>query len=119
MATNLEKRQQGETFRMIDPPSLPTKPYSPSRFKFACMGLFAGLVLGVVSAGGAEFMDDRIYSEDELKKLLPVEIIGEIPPVVKLNDESKQKRRDMMVGWSSGAVLICMLAGTLFTYLKG
>src|SRR5581483_8604273 len=29
MATNLEKRQQGEQFRMIDPPSFPQQPYFP------------------------------------------------------------------------------------------
>ena len=82
LATNLEKRQQSEHFRIIDPPSLPTKPYSPNRFKLSLIGLVAGLMLGVVAAVGAEMMDDRIYDEKEFKKLIPVELIIEVPPLV-------------------------------------
>ncbi len=48
MATNLEKRQQGEHFRVVDAPNLPIKPYSPNRLKLSLMGLFAGLALGAV-----------------------------------------------------------------------
>ena len=29
LATSLERRQQGEHFRILDPPSLPVKPHSP------------------------------------------------------------------------------------------
>ena len=43
LATNLEKRQQGKGFRIIDPPSLPHKPYSPDRVKFSLLGLIAPL----------------------------------------------------------------------------
>src|SRR5262249_51812005 len=34
MATDLEKRQEGEQFRILDPPNLPQKPYSPNRLRF-------------------------------------------------------------------------------------
>src|SRR5262249_43381738 len=37
LATNLELRQQGEHFRILDPPSLPQKPYSPNRMKLCAM----------------------------------------------------------------------------------
>jgi polysaccharide chain length determinant protein (PEP-CTERM system associated) len=119
MATNLEKRQQGENFRMIDPPSLPNKPYSPNRFKLACIAVFAGLVLGVVSAGGAEFLDDRIYNEDKLKKLLPAAVIAEIPPVVSLHEEKSQRRQVWLAGLTGCLVVMMMLAGAALTYLKG
>jgi hypothetical protein len=32
LATKLQQRQQGEQFRIIDPPSLPDKPSSPNHF---------------------------------------------------------------------------------------
>ena len=38
MATNLERRQQGEHFRILDPPSLPVKPYFPNRLKLCGIG---------------------------------------------------------------------------------
>ena len=44
LATNLEKRQQSEHFRIIDPPSLPIKPYSPEplQVEYDRLGLRSG-----------------------------------------------------------------------------
>lgn len=81
MATSMELLQQGERFRIVDPPSLPTKPDFPNRWKFCIIGLVAGLALGVLVAGTAELTDDRLYSESEIKKLLPVAVICEIPVI--------------------------------------
>ena len=46
MATSMELLQQGERFRIIDPPSLPLKPDFPNRLKFCGIGLGIGLALG-------------------------------------------------------------------------
>ena len=59
--------QKGERFSMLDPPSLPLKPDFPNRLKFCAIGLAFGLALGLVVAGGFEFMDDRLHSEKEIK----------------------------------------------------
>ena len=63
LATNLEKRQQGNGFRIIDPPSLAHKPYSPDRVKFSLLGLLAGVMVGFGLAFLSEFLDDRIREE--------------------------------------------------------
>src|ERR1035441_3701916 len=42
MATSMELLQQGERFRIIDPPSLPVKPEFPNRLKFCGIGLGFG-----------------------------------------------------------------------------
>ena len=81
MATSMELLQQGERFRIIDPPSLPVKPEFPNRMKFCGIGLGIGLALGAVLVGAFEAMDDRIYDEKELQKLLPVAVISEIPAI--------------------------------------
>jgi len=119
MAENLEKQQQGQTFQMIDPPNFPGRPYSPNRFKIACIAIVIGLVLGLVTAGGAEFLDDRIYSEVELKKLLPAAVIAEIPPVISPHEEKSQQREIWLAGLAACLVFIMMVAGTAVAYLKG
>src|SRR5580704_4793592 len=65
MATSMELLQQGERFRIIDPPSLPLKPAFPNRLKFCLIGLGIGLALGVAVAGAFEMIDDRVYEEKE------------------------------------------------------
>ena len=68
MATSMELRQQGEHFRILDPPSLPVKPSFPNRLKLCGIGLVVGVFLGAAVSAGAELIDDRLFSEKELKE---------------------------------------------------
>ena len=92
MATNLEKRQQGEQFRVLDPPNLPQKPYSPQRLRLSLIGLLAGLVLGVGAMAGAEAADDRIYCRADLKEVSDALVLSEIPPLLTVAEEKRKKR---------------------------
>jgi uncharacterized protein involved in exopolysaccharide biosynthesis len=51
IATNLERRQIGETFKLIDPARLPEKPIGPSRRMVNVVGALSGLMFGVVLVG--------------------------------------------------------------------
>jgi succinoglycan biosynthesis transport protein ExoP len=119
MATSMELLQQGERFRMEDPPSFPEKPEFPNRLKFCGIGLGIGLALGVIVAGGFEMMDDRLYSEKEIRKMLPVDVIAEIPAIENTVD-SEQARRKMWIGWATaGFVLTTIALGSAFSFLRG
>jgi succinoglycan biosynthesis transport protein ExoP len=119
MATSMELLQQGERFRVIDAPSLPSRPDFPNRLKFCGIGLGIGLALGVVVAGAFEFMDDRIYDEKELQKLLPVAVISEIPAIAAATEEQSERRR-LWLGWATAAfVSVTILLGSAFSYLRG
>jgi succinoglycan biosynthesis transport protein ExoP len=119
MATSMELLQQGERFRIIDPPSLPLKPDFPNRLKFWGIGLGVGLVLGIVVAGGYELMDDRVYEEKALEKLLPVAIISEIPSISIVSD-LQAERRQLWLGWATAAIIcIMILLGSAVSYLRG
>jgi polysaccharide chain length determinant protein (PEP-CTERM system associated) len=119
MATSMELLQQGERFRIVDAPSLPMKPDFPNRLKFCLIGLGIGLVLGTVVAGAFEMMDDRIYDEKELQKLLPVPVISEIPALASAADEQLERRR-LWIGWATAAgVTAAILLGSALSYLRG
>jgi polysaccharide chain length determinant protein (PEP-CTERM system associated) len=117
MATNMEQAQQGERFTMLDPPSLPSKPDFPVGLKFCGYGLAIGLALGLIVAGGLEFLDDRLHSEKEIKSLLPIAVISEIPEIVSPADEQNEKRK-LTLGWAATAlVFTAILAGSVFSFL--
>jgi polysaccharide biosynthesis transport protein len=117
MATSMEQMQQGERFTMLDPPSLPLKPDFPNRLKFCGIGFGVGLALGVGLAGGFEFLDRRLYSEKEIKALLPVAIISEVPEILLPSDARRSIRRTAL-GWSMTVLVVAViLAGSAFSFL--
>jgi succinoglycan biosynthesis transport protein ExoP len=119
MATSMELLQQGERFRIVDPPSFPQKPEFPNRLKFCAIGLGIGLALGLLVAGTFEMMDDRMYDAKEIKKMLPAEVIGEIPAIITDSDAQAANQR-IWLGWAAaGLVFVTILAGSAFSYLRG
>lgn len=119
MATSMEIAQQGERFTVVDPPSLPQKPDFPNRLKFCGMGFAAGLALGVIVVGALEMKDDCIYTDKELKNLLPPEIITELPAIVTDTDERRDERR-VWLGWAVASVVFTtILAGSVLSLLHG
>lgn len=117
MATSMEHMQQGERFSVLDPPDLPLKPDFPNRLKFCGFGLAFGLALGLALVGASEFLDDRLHNEKEIKNLLPMGILSEIPEVLTPTDEQENKKR-IVLGWATAAlVFVTILAGSAFSYL--
>ena len=117
MATSMEQMQQGERFTILDAPSLPSKPAFPNRLKMCGLGCVAGILLGALFVGILEFLDDRLHSDKEIKKLLPAAVISEVPEVLTLHDKHSGTRT-IVFGWAMAAlVLICILAGSAFSYL--
>lgn len=119
LTQNLFQQQQGEHFRMIDPPSLPTKPDSPDRFKLSLAGLFGGLVLGAVGVFGSEYLDDRLYTEKELKKLLPTEILVELPPLTTVEEQRGRKQQAWLELAVAAVMSLVILVGVAFSFLRG
>lgn len=118
MATSMEQLQEGEHFTVLDPPSLPVKPDFPNRLKFCGIGLGLGLFVGAIVVVGFEFADDRLHSETDLKALLPMTILSEIPEVVQPSDEARSRRR-MVLSWAMTAVVVfVILAGTTISLLQ-
>jgi polysaccharide chain length determinant protein (PEP-CTERM system associated) len=66
MATALERRQQGEQFRVMDAPNLPEEPTFPNRPAFAGGGFAAGLMLGLLIAGLLEYRDTSLRNERDV-----------------------------------------------------
>jgi len=119
LSTSLEKRQQGEQFRIIDAPNLPTKPYWPNRLQLSLFGLAAGAVLGMAGTGLAESADDRVHKEKDLSDVARLPVLGIIPPLPTPLEQRKRKWRtggEIAAGIVMAAILI---GGTVFAFYQG
>jgi uncharacterized protein involved in exopolysaccharide biosynthesis len=66
MATDLEHRQQGETFSLLDAANLPDAPNWPKQSIFAMGGLAGGLALGLLIVALLEYRDTALRSERDV-----------------------------------------------------
>jgi polysaccharide chain length determinant protein (PEP-CTERM system associated) len=79
MATDLQHQQEGEQFRVLDPPSLPDEPSFPKKLYFMGGGLGAGLALGVGILALIAIRDRSIYTERDVELCLKLPVLGLIP----------------------------------------
>jgi protein tyrosine kinase modulator len=81
MATSLERRQQGEQFRVMDPPDLPVKPSFPNRAGITGAGLGVGLALGFGIVLLLEFRDKSMRTEEDVQYFLKLPTLAMVPMI--------------------------------------
>jgi polysaccharide biosynthesis transport protein len=119
MATDLEKTQQGEHFRMLDPPNLPARPDKPNRLRLCGLGLIVGLMFGGAAAGAAEVIAGKVQTEREIKKIVPFDILVEIPTLPTPAEQAEARRSTLLAGAAAAAILVVIAVGSAITYLRG
>lgn len=94
MAAELEQHNESERFRVLDPASYPSAPFSPNSLLVNAGGLAAALILGLALAFVAEMRDPTLHNADEAEAYLSVPLIVTLPSI-RLDKAigSKAKRR--------------------------
>jgi polysaccharide chain length determinant protein (PEP-CTERM system associated) len=91
IAVNMEKKQKGEQFRIIDRAKIPEKPTKPDMRKIFIMII----ALGLGSGGGIvfllEYMDNSFRKSEDIEKYLKIPVLATVPVVVQPRDKTLQK----------------------------
>jgi len=90
IAENLEKRQKGEQFRILDAASLPDKPTHPDPWLFGLAGPLVGLALGVGMAFLREMLHVLIRGPEAIERLVRLPVLVTIPD---FHDEVRYEAR--------------------------
>jgi polysaccharide biosynthesis transport protein len=119
LATSLEQRQQGEQFRILDPPSLPDKPSAPNHLLVSLSGLALGIAVGFGWTAFLELTNVRVRQEKDLQGLVPARVLVSIPHLSTANeDRFRVLFRRVELG-AEVAMAILMMAGNLYSFYKG
>ncbi len=108
LAENLERKQKGEQFKILDPASFPERPVAPNRLRIVAAGLLGGGGLGCGVILLLDFLVMGVRSREELAGVLGVPVLGVISDIVTPAD--KRRRRLWQAGLSSAVALCIALA---------
>jgi len=81
IAVNMERKQKGEHFRVVDPAKEPTKPIRPNVHMIAIGTVAFGLILGVGLAFVRDILDTSFKWPDEVETFLEVPVLISMPIV--------------------------------------
>ena len=107
IAANLEQRQLGAHFRILDPARLPEGPFGPNRARLYPVGWLGGLAIGVICAVILEWFDRGMRTEDDVRVALGLPVLVAIPLVPQ---RRLGVRRVATVVSRTGAVFACAAA---------
>lgn len=114
VSANLEQRQVGEQFRIIDPARLPETPRHPDRLRINLIGAFLGLGLGLAIAGLLEYRDTSLRSEEDVLVALSLPVVALIPALWTGAEIKKARRRRRVLLGASLGITLAASAAALF-----
>lgn len=119
LATSLAQRQQGEQFRVLDPPSLPDKAATPNHVLWSFSGLLLGAVVGAGLVLFLELTNVRVRQEKDLSELTPARVLVCIPHLGTPEEASLGARTRRLEAIAAVAMALFMVAGNFYAFFKG
>ena len=111
VAENLEKRQKGEQFRVLDPANLPQKLDSPNRLLIMALGLLGGCGLGVGLAIGLDQLNPTFKRREEVEMLPGIRVLAAIPNFHSRHHQLSQQAKSPLISADVGSPLPAVRAG--------
>ena len=91
VAENLEKRQKGEQFRVLDPANLPQKLDSPKRLLIMVAGLIGGCGVGLALAIGLDQLNPTFKRREEVETLRGTRGLAVVPNFFSMPREVQEQ----------------------------
>lgn len=110
IAANLERRNIGEQFKVLDPARVPERPFSPNRLAIDLGGAFVGLAFGFLVTAFLEYRDSSFKTEDEVMRLCQLPVLATVPLMVTADEARVHWRWRVAVGFTTFAILAAAAA---------
>jgi len=83
LAVNMERKQKGEQFRILDPAQISTTPVEPDMRKLFLLFIGLGIGIGAGLIYIFEFLSTSFKNPDEIEVELDLPVLGTIPNIVQ------------------------------------
>jgi polysaccharide chain length determinant protein (PEP-CTERM system associated) len=106
VAANLERRQIGEQFNVLDPARVPERPFSPNRPLLLLAGLAVGLLVGTGLAGWREYRDTSLRSDADIRAALGLPLLGEVPVIQTVVERRRRRTKVLALSFATGTLVV-------------
>lgn len=97
VAEELESKQKGERFTLVESARLPETPYKPNRLAILLIGIVLGLGAGVGFASLVEFSDTSFRDAETLARATGFPVLTDVPRIITREDRVRQNTRRIAV----------------------
>jgi len=108
ISANLEKRQIGEQFKVLDPARMPERPTSPDRPRLYLIAALIAIAMGLGLAALAEFFDKSLRTEADVRSALNLMVLATVPMI---RDASRSARRWRRLAAAGAAAVTLLVVG--------
>ncbi len=116
-AENLEIRQKGEQFRILDPARPPQVPIKPDVPRTVAITFAAALAASVGLAFAREYLDKSFYRIEDIESFLKLPVLAGIPMLMTASDVEKQ-RKTKLVGLGAVSCGLLVVSTLLVAVMK-
>lgn len=96
IAVNMEKKQKGTKFRVIDRAKLPQKPIAPDVKMIFVMCFAAGIGSGVVLIIGLDFVSNAVKQPEEVENTFEMPLLAIVPKIMTSKDRMLHRLNQAM-----------------------
>jgi len=118
ISANLERRQIGEQFKLLDPARLPERPTSPNRQQINTFGMIFGVGIGLALIVLVELRDTSFKTDEDLLSVLGVPVLAVVPLMQSNTERRRTFRLRLLVNLGLGTTVAACLAVVTYTFVR-
>lgn len=114
-ATQLEVRQKGEKFSVLDPAQPAERPSKPNRWLLNLAGSAGGLGLGFILALMTEVLGFSVTGPEQITEATGLQVF-EIIPIIETGEDRRQRKKRLLVALVSGGAITVAASVAVLIY---
>jgi len=114
---DMERRQLGEKFRILESAEEAFEPSSPNRILLLSLGAILGIALGVGVGLVAEVTDTSLHTSSELQGALGIPVLASVPMIMLESDRVARSQRIWRESLAAAGLVFFVLIGGAATYV--
>jgi len=118
LSENLESKQKGAQFVILDAANYPLAPSKPNKIGLLASGCLVGLAIAILIAIMVDVLRQRIWSQSEVEKFWGAPVLIEIPEILTDADLAAIRRRRMVFAASSVVASLVYGVGLYALYVE-